>query len=230
VEVDFNTALKIFFANQMISNSERTSLTEEQWGGRSGQTATDAAMRKMLAFKYGRVLLVTIALFANDAVACFDQMVPDISEQIAMKYGITSNVMVSHNLVMSRMEHGVCTKHGDSKLTYRQEAGNAELAGKTQGKTDITCIWSLLSQTILRAHQIIYKGINLPSANGKRKIVGNNDAFVDDCDGLAAKRRKPSPTASEPPGSTYNEVHRYGPPSFMQQVAPLHFTKAHGKC
>ena len=29
VEANFNTALKIFFAKQMISNSERTSLTEE---------------------------------------------------------------------------------------------------------------------------------------------------------------------------------------------------------
>jgi len=30
VEADFNTALKIFFAKQIISNSERTSLTEEK--------------------------------------------------------------------------------------------------------------------------------------------------------------------------------------------------------
>ena len=109
-----------------------------------------------------------------------------------MKYGLTHNVMVSCNLVMSRMEHSIRTKHGDSKQTYRQEPGDTELAGETQGKADVACIWSLLSQTSLRAHQLLHKGINLPSANGKRKIAQNNDAFVDDCDGVAAKRQKTS--------------------------------------
>ena len=51
VEADFNTALKIFFAKKMIQNAERTSLTEEQWGGRPGRTATKPALRKMLAFE-----------------------------------------------------------------------------------------------------------------------------------------------------------------------------------
>ncbi len=36
VEADFNTALKFYFARQMISNSELTTLTDEQRGGRPG--------------------------------------------------------------------------------------------------------------------------------------------------------------------------------------------------
>ena len=36
VEADLNTALKLFFAKQMIKNSEVTELTEEQSGGRPG--------------------------------------------------------------------------------------------------------------------------------------------------------------------------------------------------
>lgn len=106
VEADFNTALKFFFAKQMVANSERTQLTEEQWGGRPGKTATEPALRKMLAFEYGRVLFVTIALFANDAVACFDRMVPNISTLVAMKYGISENIMISRNMAMKKMEHG----------------------------------------------------------------------------------------------------------------------------
>ena len=114
VEADFNTALKIFFAKKMIQNAERTSLTEEQWGGRPGRTATEPALRKMLAFEYGRALFVTMALFANDAVACFDRMVPNLSTLVARKYGVASNVMRSHNMTIERMEHGVRTSHGDS--------------------------------------------------------------------------------------------------------------------
>ena len=83
MEADFNTALKIFFAKKMIQNAERTSLMEEQWGECPGRTATESALRKMLAFEYGHALFVTVALFANDAVACFDRMVPNLSTLVA---------------------------------------------------------------------------------------------------------------------------------------------------
>jgi len=88
VEVDFNTALKTFFAKQMVANSGKTPLTEEQWGGRPSRTTTNAAMRKILAFQYGRVLFVTIVLFANNVVVCFDHMVPNISALLTLKYGV----------------------------------------------------------------------------------------------------------------------------------------------
>ncbi|KAL7546461.1 hypothetical protein ACHAWF_009793, partial [Thalassiosira exigua] len=45
VEADFNTALKLFFAKHLISNTETTELTEEQWGGRPGRTAVEPALR-----------------------------------------------------------------------------------------------------------------------------------------------------------------------------------------
>lgn len=95
VEADFNTALKLFFAKHLVANSEGTDLTEEQCGGRPGRTASNPALRKMLAFEYGCALYVTMALFANDATACFDRMVPAISTIIAMKYGMAPKVMLS---------------------------------------------------------------------------------------------------------------------------------------
>jgi len=35
----------------------------------------------------------------------------------------------------------------------------------------------------------MHEGISLQSVNGKMKIEKNNDAFVDDCDGVASKHR-----------------------------------------
>ena len=137
VEADFNTALKLFFAKQLVANSETTDLTEEQWGGRPGRTACDPALGKVLAFEYSRALFVTLALFANDATACFDRMVPAISTIIAMKYGMHPNVMISRNMTMEDMEHAIRTKHGDSTITYKEESGDYKLAGVTQGKEDV---------------------------------------------------------------------------------------------
>ena len=147
-----------------------------------------------------------------------------------MKYGMTHNVMVSRNLVMSRMEHSIRSTHGNLKQTYRQETGDTELAGETQGKADVACIWSLLSQTILRAHQLLHKGIKLPSANGKRKLYEIMMPLSMIVMALQRNDEKPSQTARGPPESTYNDVRKYGPPLSMQQEVPLHFTKVHGKC
>ena len=116
-------------------------------------------------------------------------MVPNISTLLALKYGVQPNVMRSRNAVMSKMTHGVRTKHGDSTRTYCQLKDEPQVAGETQGKGDVAYIWSLLSHTLLRAHSEMHEGISLNSADGKRKIEKNNDAFVDDCDGVASKRR-----------------------------------------
>ena len=187
VEADFNTALKLFFAKQMVANSENTTLSEEQWGGRPGRTATDPALRKMLAFEYGRAMFVTIALFANDATACFNRMVPNISTLVAMKYGVQPSVMKSRNIVMATMEHSIRTKHGDSSGSYRQLPGDVQLAGETQGKGDVASLWSVESQTILRAHQALHEGIYLPHVQPQRKAISkNNDSFVDDTDAMAS--------------------------------------------
>ncbi|KAL7529017.1 hypothetical protein ACHAXR_002748, partial [Thalassiosira sp. AJA248-18] len=188
VEADFNTALKLFFAKQMVTNSEATTLTEEQWGGRPGRTATEPALRKMLSFEYGRVMYVTMALFANDAVACFDRMVPNISTLIARKYGVKQNVMRSRNATMERMQHTIRTGHGESTETYQQNESDVALAGETQGKGDVASLWSLLSQTILRTHQCLHEPLTLPHVTGSPKITKNNDAFVDDCDGMASRQ------------------------------------------
>jgi hypothetical protein len=71
VEADFNTALKIFFAKKLISNAEKTDLTDEQWA-RPNRTAIVPAIRKLLGFEYARIMYITLVFFANDATACFD--------------------------------------------------------------------------------------------------------------------------------------------------------------
>ncbi|KAL7535925.1 hypothetical protein ACHAWF_005312, partial [Thalassiosira exigua] len=47
IEVDFNTALKLYFSKHLVTNSERTESTEEQWGGSPGCTFTEPALRKL---------------------------------------------------------------------------------------------------------------------------------------------------------------------------------------
>ena len=103
----------------------------------------------MLSFEYGRALYVTMALFANDAASCFDQMVPNISTLVACKYGMEPNVTIAQNLGMTDMEHSVLTKHGDSCGTYWDESGDMKISDKTQGTGISGFLWSIKSHTFL---------------------------------------------------------------------------------
>jgi len=87
------------------------------------------------------------------------------------------------------MVHGVHTKHVDSTKTYYQLKHNSQVAGETQGKDYVACIWSVMSHTLLRAHSAIHNGIELKSINSKQSIVKNTDAFIDDCNGVASKQQ-----------------------------------------
>ena len=182
VEGDFNTALKLFFAKKLISNAESTDLTEEQWA-RPNRTAMDPALRKMLGFEYSRVMYVTLVFFANDATACFDRMVPDISSIIARKYGVSKNIMRCRNEVLRLLKRGVRTLHGDSKQTYSQMALDLAILGEYQGKADAAPIWSVESHTFLKTHRMLAEGAFMPHVIDKvLAIRKNNDAYVDDDD------------------------------------------------
>ncbi|KAL7536182.1 hypothetical protein ACHAXR_006960 [Thalassiosira sp. AJA248-18] len=131
-----------------------------------------------------------IGLVEADFNTALKLMVPNISTLIARKYGVMKNVMRSRNATMERMQHKIRTGHGESTGTYQQHKQDAPLAGETQGKGDVASLWSLLSQTILRGHQNLHKPLStLPHVTGSPKITKNNDAFVDDCDGMASRTR-----------------------------------------
>ena len=79
VEPDFNTALKLILAKKMMQNAESSGISGEQWGGRPNRTVIDTEFKKLLTLDYARMTYKTIAMFANDAMACFDRMVLGLS-------------------------------------------------------------------------------------------------------------------------------------------------------
>ena len=87
LEADFNTALKIIFGRELMTRAESVGLNNEQWGSRKNRTSTDAAMRKMMTFEYGRYMKATIGLFPNDQTACFDRMQPKLVAVHALLLG-----------------------------------------------------------------------------------------------------------------------------------------------
>ena len=187
LEADFNTALKILFGRRLMKMAETNeSLSEEQWGSRANRTSTDAALLKMMTFEYGRYMKATIALFANDQTACFDRMWPDLSNVVAQAYGAEKEPLQCRSKTIHALKRHIKTGHGVSKTPYCNMSGDAQIQGEVQGKGDVPGLWAMTSSTLLRAHQQLAPGLELPSVCGATAIKRNNAGYVDDVDTMTS--------------------------------------------
>ena len=186
LEADFNTALKILFARQLMRAAEGQDLLhDEQWGSRPNRTAHDAAMTKMLTFEFGRYMKATIALFANDQTACFDRMWPELSNVVAYTCGMDKNVLICRAKVIEEMKRHIRTGLGVSKQHYHNNISEPRIIGEIQGKGDVATLWAFMSSMLLLAHSFVWTGLDLPSATGRVGIKKKNNAgYVDDVDTL----------------------------------------------
>ena len=147
----------------MMHNAESAGLNEEQWGSRKNRMALDPAMRCMMTFEYGRYMKATIAMFAADLTACFDRMVPAISNIIAGKFGVDINVLRARGKIIHALKRQVRTGHGVSVDSYYNVPGEPTIQGEYQGKGDVACLYAGLSSTVLDARSKLYDGIDLPA-------------------------------------------------------------------
>jgi hypothetical protein len=106
LEDKFNTSLKLIFARKMMRNSETSGISEEQWGGRPNRTALDAVCKKLLTLDYARTTYKTMAMFANDATACFNRIIFGVSSIISWKFGVTASIMECRNETLKALDRG----------------------------------------------------------------------------------------------------------------------------
>ena len=100
-------------------------------------------------------------MFANDATACFDKMVPGVSSLIARKFVVSSAIMQCRNETIASLERNIQTGCGDSKETYIDNEADDPMCGEVQGKGDVASLWCLMSHTILMAHRAIHTPIRM---------------------------------------------------------------------
>ena len=124
-------------------------------------------------------------MFANDATACFDRMVPGVMSLIARKFGVSPAIMQCRNETIASLERNIQTGCGDSKETYIENEGDNPMCGEVQGKGDVASLWCLMSHTILTAHRAIHTPIRMHGVTPGIISTKNNDAFVDNTDGYA---------------------------------------------
>ena len=103
LEADFNTALKFFFANQMMIVTEENGLSDEQHGLRKNRTYTDTAMIKLLTFKCARAKKSTVGEFSYDCKAYFNRVEHSQLNILAQKQNIDENLLLARDLCVEKL-------------------------------------------------------------------------------------------------------------------------------
>ena len=104
LEADFNSALKHFFAKDLMKAAETNdTLADEQWGLWKNRTSTDAAMLKLLTFECARMKKSTIGEERYDCKACFDRVMYSQSNIYAAKRNFTDKLLIARATCVKRM-------------------------------------------------------------------------------------------------------------------------------
>ena len=71
-EADLNLAVRVMVAKRVSKNVENLGLGDEQWGGRSGRSATDIGLSTTLTLDHGRLTRRPLGYVDLDAASCYD--------------------------------------------------------------------------------------------------------------------------------------------------------------
>ena len=154
VEAELNCALKIFYSQRLMSNTEKAGLSSNQWGGRANRNATTCATRKLLICEHSRTTKRSIGMGEADQRDCFDRQTRAMSTVVGRKKNLPVSVCKCDSKIVKGMNHHVKTSQGVSNETYQNTEGDTELAGGIQCRGNIMADWTLTSDSMLRPYAL----------------------------------------------------------------------------
>ena len=171
-EGDFNAGLKYLIGKKMMSHMNQEGLhDQETFGSRTGKTAPEALINLQLLFDHYRTWKLPIAIIFNDAIGCYDRIVPTLSELAMRARGCPKGIAQCHTLTQKGMKHRIRIATGVSEgiIKFAKEekitmSGNKIICiqGKTggigQGGGAGPLAWIAVIDVMLEAYRKICPG------------------------------------------------------------------------
>ena len=107
-EGDFNAGLKYLIGRKMMQHMNTTGLHDpETFGSRTGKTAPEALVNLQMLFDHNRIWKLPTAILFNDAIGCYDRIVPTLCELAMRARGCPKGIARCHTLTQKGMKHRV---------------------------------------------------------------------------------------------------------------------------
>eukprot|EP00957_Ditylum_brightwellii_P172591 13138808-Ditylum_brightwellii.AAC.1 len=105
--------------------AEKTQLISPmQFGNRKGHTSLDALLLKVVTMVCFCLFCLNGAIFKNNAMSCYDQMIPEVTSLHLQSLGLPEEAVKCSMLLNHNMHHHIKTTAGVSSEHYRHEPGN----------------------------------------------------------------------------------------------------------
>jgi hypothetical protein len=179
-EADWNLTSKYFVAHKLHSKAcKQKTVRTEQSRGRPGKSAAHSATNATITNEIIRLQKLTGATLYNNATACFDRIVENISNATLMREGLDSKIAKLHDQTLTNAKYYIKTKNGI--CTSPNGYGLPKpFYGTGQGAGDSMSRWGLLSNLFIRLCKYQEKSHSIFSSITKQKIMSLISAYVDD--------------------------------------------------
>ena len=119
-EGDFNAGLKFLIGKKMMNHMNTQGLHDpETYGSRSGKTAPEALINLQLLSDHNRTWNIPYAIIFNDAIGCYDRIVPTLCELAMRARGCPKGIAQCHTNTQKRMVHRIRIASGISEGVIR---------------------------------------------------------------------------------------------------------------
>jgi hypothetical protein len=179
-EADYNIILKYFLSKKTLRNAiKHNAIADEQAGGRPGRTAIDEAIKTVTTYEICNLQRLSGGIMYNDAKACFDRIVENISNITCLNAGAPIDVLNLHHNTLSSIQYVIKHKRGLSPLVNGHMQPDP-FYGVGQGAGDAGTRWGFISYMIIKAYN--KKAHSAIIESSITKIFSNTrvQAFVDD--------------------------------------------------
>jgi hypothetical protein len=183
-EADWNLILKYFFSNQLTNLAcKEGTVTPEQAGGRRGRSTSAMATKTVISHEICRRQRLHGAAIYNDAKACFDRIIENISNLTCMREGLSPKLASLHAQTLQQMRYRIKTQYGCGS-TFNGHLQPDPFLGSGQGAGDSMARWGFLSDALIRAYNKTAQSCPITSPTSSTEINDHIQAFVDDSHGL----------------------------------------------
>eukprot|EP00957_Ditylum_brightwellii_P025334 1916634-Ditylum_brightwellii.AAC.1 len=154
-----NVVMKVIWNKRLVPVAEQFHfLSPVQFGNRKGKTSLDALLLKIVTMDSLRLFQLNGAVLNNDAKACYNRMIPEVTALHLQSLGLPDNATKCSVKINKKMKHYIKTAEGVSQEHYQHTDSYAKF-GERQGKSSSPSNWLFQSSTILNALHSLVGGI-----------------------------------------------------------------------
>ena len=178
-KANYNLCIGVLWRKLLRKMEKDGNLHDDQHGSRPGHSAAVLPLVEELLYdsaRYTRTLLVN---FDNDAIACYDRIIPRVSGMTAKSYGQSNEAVYINNITLKTANYFLKMGKETTEYSY-QNSDEYKLYGTGQGSANSPVIWATVSLSLFRAMEDLAFGASLETPDGTRHTRATIFGYVDD--------------------------------------------------